>query len=181
MYKNLNSDRVMRWILFIEEYSPDLQYIKGENNIVADALSCFPKAYTSYEDSQESFYALFECHEYKKRNADKYDFHPLSYEHLELAQKRDPQLKNKLSNNTSKYKLKDFHGGGKLRSLICYKNKILVPKHVQQHVIDWYHITLSLPRINRTEKLFQTLMFAQNERLDHNLCANMPKLSKKQT
>jgi hypothetical protein len=88
----------------------------------------------------------------KKRNADKYDFHLLCFEHLELAQKRDPQLKNELSNNTSKYKLKDFHGGGKLRSLICNNNKILVPKHLPQHVIDLYHIILSHPGINRTEE-----------------------------
>ena len=38
-YKHFNSDRVMRWRLFIEEYSPDLRYIKGELNIPADALS----------------------------------------------------------------------------------------------------------------------------------------------
>ena len=38
-YKTFNSDRVMRWRLYIEEYSPDLQYIKGTHNIVADALS----------------------------------------------------------------------------------------------------------------------------------------------
>ena len=37
--KKFNSDRVMRWRLYIEEYSPDLHYIKGENNVVADALS----------------------------------------------------------------------------------------------------------------------------------------------
>ena len=42
-YKNFNSDRVMRWRLFIEEYSPDLRYIKGEQNVVADALSRLPK------------------------------------------------------------------------------------------------------------------------------------------
>ncbi len=36
---NQNSDRVMRWRLYIEEYSPDLRYIKGEDNVVADALS----------------------------------------------------------------------------------------------------------------------------------------------
>src|SRR5687767_12904298 len=38
-YKKFNSDRVMRWRLYIEEYSPDLQYIKGKNNDMADALS----------------------------------------------------------------------------------------------------------------------------------------------
>jgi hypothetical protein len=30
----------MRWQLLLEEYGPELIYIKGENNIVADALSC---------------------------------------------------------------------------------------------------------------------------------------------
>jgi hypothetical protein len=38
-YKNFNSDQVMRWRLYIEEYSPVLQYIKGTHNVVADALS----------------------------------------------------------------------------------------------------------------------------------------------
>jgi hypothetical protein len=37
-YKHFNSDRVMRWRLFIEEYSPNLRYIKGTKNIAADAL-----------------------------------------------------------------------------------------------------------------------------------------------
>ena len=39
IYNMLNSDRVMQWRLYIEEYSSDLQYIKGEKNVVADALS----------------------------------------------------------------------------------------------------------------------------------------------
>ena len=29
----------MRWRLILEEFSPKLKYIKGENNVVADALS----------------------------------------------------------------------------------------------------------------------------------------------
>ena len=35
----LNTDRVLRWRLIIEEYGPDIEYTKGEKNIVADALS----------------------------------------------------------------------------------------------------------------------------------------------
>jgi hypothetical protein len=38
-YKHFNTYRVMQWRLFIEEYSPDLRYIKGKLNIVANALS----------------------------------------------------------------------------------------------------------------------------------------------
>ena len=38
-YVNFNVERVMRWRLIIEEYSPEFIYIKGESNIVADALS----------------------------------------------------------------------------------------------------------------------------------------------
>jgi hypothetical protein len=40
--KTFNSDRVMQWQLFIEEYSPDLRYMKGAENVVADALSRLP-------------------------------------------------------------------------------------------------------------------------------------------
>ena len=38
-YKNFNTERVMRWRLLIEEYGADLTYVKGKDNIVADALS----------------------------------------------------------------------------------------------------------------------------------------------
>ena len=37
--KNFNTERVMRWRLILEEYGPELKYIKGEHNVVADALS----------------------------------------------------------------------------------------------------------------------------------------------
>jgi hypothetical protein len=36
-FNNFNSDRVLCWRLYIEEYSPNLSYIKGEDNVVADA------------------------------------------------------------------------------------------------------------------------------------------------
>ena len=40
MYKNyFNTDWVVHWRLAIGEYSPEILYIKGESNVVADALS----------------------------------------------------------------------------------------------------------------------------------------------
>ena len=35
----LTSDRVYRWRLLLEEYGPKIEYIKGVDNIVADAIS----------------------------------------------------------------------------------------------------------------------------------------------
>ena len=37
--KKLNTDRVLRWRLILEEYGPDIEYIKGGKNIVSDTLS----------------------------------------------------------------------------------------------------------------------------------------------
>ena len=35
----LTSNRVYRWRLILEEYGPEIIYIKGEHNTVADAIS----------------------------------------------------------------------------------------------------------------------------------------------
>eukprot|EP00957_Ditylum_brightwellii_P097297 7410330-Ditylum_brightwellii.AAC.1 len=34
----LSSERVMQWRLLIEEFSPEIKYIKGIKNVVADTL-----------------------------------------------------------------------------------------------------------------------------------------------
>ena len=39
-YKMFITERVMRWRLILKEFGPELKYIKEENNVVADALSC---------------------------------------------------------------------------------------------------------------------------------------------
>ena len=39
--KNFNTERILIWRLILEEYGPDIKYIKGEKNILADALSRF--------------------------------------------------------------------------------------------------------------------------------------------
>jgi exonuclease VII small subunit len=146
----------MRWRLFIEEYSPDLRYIKGENNVVADSLSRLPKLVSTLpwtddplDDSLEAFYQTMTCYAEEENN---FDFHPLSFEHLDKEQQKDPDIKKELQKDACKYHLADFHGGGNTRSLVCYKNKIVVPKQLQLHTIDWYHTTLCHPGINRTEE-----------------------------
>jgi transposase InsO family protein len=147
-YKQFNSDRVMRWRLYLEEYSPDLHYIKGTHNVVADALSRLDISETPHEDTPETFLGLMDC--FVKEPA--MDYHPLNYQHLHHAQVADKTLMKNLKKDETPLVEQDFHGGGKTTSLICYKGKIVIPALLQKHVTAWYHTTLCHPGINRTEE-----------------------------
>src|SRR5210317_758151 len=134
-YKQLNSERVLHWRLYIEEYNPIIKYIKGSHNITADTLSRLPLLPT--EVPQESFLTCMAVDE------DEYlENFPLTYAHLDKAQQLDPTLMKILKMDKTMYYLKNFHGGGKTRSLVCFKDKIVVPKQLQRHVTAWYHNTL---------------------------------------
>ena len=89
----------------------------------------------------------------KKSETESYDSHPVSYGKLDHAQRRDASIKKILQQPISNYYIKDFHGGGKTRSHVCYNEKIVVPTQLQKHIIDWYHTVLCPhPGINRTEE-----------------------------
>jgi hypothetical protein len=144
-YKNLNSDRVMRWRIYIEEYSPELRYIKGTHNVVADALSWLDMNETPLADTQESFLGLLEC--FGLKQPDETDFHPLNFKHLLKTQESDKTIVKVLAMENIKYDLQDFHGGGKTTALICYRNKIVVPTNYKKqsfHGTTQLSVTLEL-------------------------------------
>jgi hypothetical protein len=41
-FANFNTDHVRHWQLIVEEYGPEIVYLPGVHNIVADFLSCHP-------------------------------------------------------------------------------------------------------------------------------------------
>lgn len=150
--KNFNTDRVMRWRLILEEYSPKLLYVPGTINVVADALSRLDITTTSSPQptivanalaaGSETINGLEELPE---------DAFPLTYKHIAAAQQLDTALLNKLKHD-SNYTVTTFHGGGKKRSLITHFNKIVLPVSLQQHAVNWYHTILCHPGETRTEQ-----------------------------
>jgi hypothetical protein len=156
----------MRWRLFIEEYSSELQYIKGTHSVVANALSRLDMNETplELEDTQESFLGLLECFGLKKPNET--NFHPLNFTYLLKTQENDKTIMKILAMENTKYELQDFHGGGKTTALIWYRNKIVVPYKLQKAVKSWYHTTLCHPGRNRREERIGQHLWWPNMR-DH--------------
>jgi transposase InsO family protein len=126
------SDRVLHQRLLIEEYGADLEYVKGENNIVADTLSRLP--------SEELF--VFQP------NADA--VFPLDLEAIANMQRTDQEFQAVLLKDSSgKYKkiIRDGH------ELVVQGDTeaIYVPVSLQTTLLHWYHDCLQHPGVRRMQ------------------------------
>ena len=151
-YKTFNTERVMRWRLILEEYSPNIVYVKGEKNIVADALSRLEMESPSTSPSNDALWMnnadLFGNEEELPTN-----LYPLSFKLIAAEQQKDKDLLARAkADTTDKYHVRSFRGGGKVRTVLCLNDKILVPKSLQQRIVQWYHTTLCHPGETRTEQ-----------------------------
>lgn len=150
-YKQFNSDRVLRWRLYIEEYAPTITYVKGGHNVVADALSRLDTSATTIPETLITIEQMSEwyCYAQEEQN---FDSHPLNYKALQTAQTLDKTIQKILKFPKTMYQIVPYHGGGITHNLVCFKDKIVVPCKLQKHVISWYHTVLCHPGINRTEE-----------------------------
>ena len=147
---NFNTERVMRWRLILEEYGPELRYIKGEKNIVADALSRLALDETTPLPDVTDEIAMAEAF-----NSEGTEFpsehYPLHFTSIEYYQQRDAALQ-KLAKNNPLYSTKEFHVNDKTVKLLMFKkDRIVVPKQLQKRTVRWYHDTLIHPGMKRTE------------------------------
>ena len=143
-YKQFNTERVMRWRLVLEEYGPELHYVKGENNIVADALSRLDLDPT--KTLHESQYA--ECFGGDELPQESF---PLSYKYIARHQNEDEALLRNARDHPL-YNIKVFRGGGKNRELIVRNNLIVLPASLQRRCVTWYHEMLCHPGETQTEQ-----------------------------
>ena len=166
-YKNFNTNRVMRWRLLLEEYGPTIKYIKGERNVVADALS---RLDLHPQPSSNLLQELFGVED------DAADLppgaYPLKFKTIDLAQQQDKKLMSLLKKDNSSLHLKNFHGGGKSIDLVCYKGKIVMPEALQKRTVKWYHDILCHPGRTRTEATIAQHFYWPNMRKDvEELCS----------
>ena len=167
-FKNFNTDRVMRWRLAIEEYSPELIYIKGEKNVVADALSRLATKDTPLPNIEY----IAEQFGFDDKDLTE-DMYPLSFQTLSDFQVKDEKLMKKLLSDDSRYTLTAFHGGEDQEiDLITRDEKIVIPEQLQRRVVEWYHTFLCHPGETRTEQTIrQHFSFKGLKPMVHDVCS----------
>ena len=153
----------MHWHLILKEFGPELKYIKGENNVVANALYCLEMS-----DNQEILH-ISKLYGYNDEDLT-YSAFPICYHNIVKAQKTGAKLQQKLVSHKY-YTLNTFRGGDQKHRLISQNNKICLPRALQKKTVDWYHEMLCHPRETRTEyTLHQHFDWKGFGTIVHDLC-----------
>ena len=143
----------MRWRLILEEFGPELKYIKGENNVVANALSRLEMS-----DNQEIL-NISELYGYDDKDLPD-SAYPICYHDIAKAQKTDAKLQQKLVSHKD-YTLDTFHGSDQNHGLIFRNKKICLPTALQKKTVDWYHEMLCHPGETQTDHTLRQHAFTQ--------------------
>jgi hypothetical protein len=77
------------------------------------------------------------------------DSFPLTYSRITCEQCEDKASVDALKAKT--YTVNTFHEGDKEWDLAIYNNKIIIPKVLQNNVVNWCHDQLCHPEMPRTE------------------------------
>ena len=134
-FSNFQSARVTRWRLLVEEFGPEIRYIKGTNNVVADTLSRHPMRQQSPMEEEE----LYEL------TTNPAILYPLSKDVIEQAQCEDEEL----SKGSELRQLLELKDRGEFK-LYCKEDRIFVPRRLREEIMEYYHEILMHPGQNRT-------------------------------
>eukprot|EP00804_Cyclotella_cryptica_P013229 CCRYP_007012-RA/>CCRYP_007012-RA protein AED:0.47 eAED:0.29 QI:0/-1/0/1/-1/1/1/0/158 len=149
----LTCDRVYRWRLLLEEYGPEIVYIKGIHNTVADAISCLDFGPT--KDVKENWMTVTKCWCYYTMQAEEDPspvkhsevmnfvfanrseenaIYPLTVREIAAAQHTDKTL-DKLLSLLEAYKPQLVENV----QVLCKDGKLVIPQELQQRAVQWYH------------------------------------------
>jgi hypothetical protein len=90
-FSNFMTNCVTRWRLIVEEYGPNIVYLPGKRNIIADAHSRLPKLKETQDESTflEEIFAL----------DDQLDAFPIAFDIISKAQLADKKIQQRVTNN----------------------------------------------------------------------------------
>jgi len=155
-FTQFNTERVLRWRMVLEEYGPELIYIKGPDNVVADALSrldLLPDVPEEPNDAPvKSTDITFNDYMNIYRDELPADAYPLRMSHISSQQRLDTELQNALRKNPSKYARRKVRGGRNTYDIIELNGKVVIPKKLRNRIVKWYHTTLMHPGITRLSR-----------------------------
>jgi hypothetical protein len=170
----LNSDRVYRWRLLLEEYGPEIVYIKGIHNTVADALSRLN--FGPVPDDKENWIIFNKCLNFyiqkssnveespSSKHEEKMNFvfansseddaiYPLTVPEIADAQKDDNTLSKLHKKKDYSFELIDSV------KVLCKDGKLVIPKNLQNRAVAWYHHYLQHPGTTRLEETLRSAMY----------------------
>ena len=135
----------MRWKVILEEYSSELRNIQDSQNIAADALSRLdivdaPNPVKNHNKAVNEHYGL----------EDEHISHPANYKTIMQNQQKDKELTN-IAQDNKDYSIQNVYGVDKKYSLFYRKYNTVIPKQLENQVVEWYHNALSYPGEKRTE------------------------------
>ena len=164
-FHRLQTQRVLRWRLFLEDYGVHFHYIKGESNSLADALSRLPfderqnspDGKPMIDQQQQSFYSmaidnddLLDCF-VNLPSSEGIPF-VLDYNTIAEAQSRDARLEQLRQENAQQFVQQLLAPNTYVWSYIPKPDdpwKIYLPTELLEQTTRWYHLALSHQGQNR--------------------------------
>ena len=134
LYEKLSSDRIIRWRLLLEEYGPEYKHVKGQNNVVTDALSRMIWTHinsTRMHRQQSTISATAVCS--RKQTTRNTNF-PMLPATIGDEQKKDPKLQKLLVDKPRRL----FNQIVEDTKLTTMNGKIYVPENLQLRTVAWY-------------------------------------------
>src|SRR5210317_1146208 len=161
---NIQSQRLLKWRLMMEEFTPTIVYKPGAENVVADGLSRLPllpreeqgdpspPAGTNPPEEQGDLSPpagtnppddpdlMEQLHEVLLYYPEAIDAFPLEFGLLSEAQDQDEGIQEKLQ--AGAYVTTTFGEHELVTKVVDDDRKIVVPEAIHDATISWYHIVL---------------------------------------
>jgi hypothetical protein len=128
--------------LIVEEFGPNIVYLPGKCNIIADALSRLPKLNEPHDKSPflEEIFTLDE----------QLEAFPITFDVISKGQLTDNKIQQCITNNDPDFETRTIQQA----PLVYFKGKIAIPTNLHSHVLTWYHENLLHPG---GDQMFQTI------------------------